>query len=551
MKKIQTLLMMFSLFFLFSFSSAGTVTIKITEFDGTEVVLTEENEEFTTDTVYGLNLPSINNYQVSNWCPNGPEYLIYFIKGKYYYVIYDTSYLPVIAPSYSYGSNNYTFVGCYKSSSDSFVNNITGQLSSNTTSANVYGKSFYTSSSMPRLIISSTDVYEYNVSSCLGSYTEVTGMIGNVIEADYGGTDKLPEMDNPFSNSELVDIYNRLDNSDVLIDYLPKGYSGCFMTYNEETGQYKAYFYHYSGLPYVKVYPEGYVQPDGSNYDYLTYTLGIGDSEAYSICNYDGYLGYSHAFPLYTFVTFGSDSDFWFHSTIEVQDLPKNIISFDNCPIIFSSEDIPIFYLDELGDVFVKDDGSVDSDYINIFPETILTDEETGEDIIIGPTINDDKDTESLWILISSIPSKIIEGIKSIFIPSYDFLTEKANSIIYKFSFYTSLVDTFQQFIDAITVDSNGAPVVSVDFSLSEDSVLADCGSANILDFSWYEPFKPLVDLFIIAFVYGVFLYRFINELPNTIAGISQAFDYMPLSKDSAYSGSGKIGFKAPGGDEK
>lgn len=86
---------------------------------------------------------------------------------------------------------------------------------------------------------------------------------------------------------------------------------------------------------------------------------------------------------------------------------------------------------------------------------------------------------------------------------------------------------------------------------MSKDSILSNCGSANVLDFSWYEPFKPVVDLFIIAFVYGVFIYRFIVELPNIIAGISQGFEYVPLSNDSLYSGSGKIGFKTPGGDKK
>lgn len=542
MKKF--LFLMILLTGLFSCSFAATFTFegnKYSNFSGTyggdyntyisDLVAIDEK----THNQYSAALP---NLEVSDDIVSNYPYQIFCMyNGTYYYIFSDSPIYakgPYSTESVDYILNKYCGLFTIQNSN----------IYQFTTNGSSWNSTFYTRSAKQKFFSVSwaSPIYYAN--------HEILHYVNGSVIYPYNDKLVLPEMENPFNNNELVEILNRLQNSEALNDYLPDNYTDYFIMYNKETGQYKAYFYPKTKLPYGRVAPEGFVHNGGVSYEEKTYILDIGSQHYYDSGQYSEFYSESLEYPIYTFVTFGSSSDFWYHDTLTSNSISETIYRYDNSPIILSTKDFHFYFADEEGNVPVDDDGKIADSNTIVITKPLLKDEESGNDVNTDVEIAD-KDSNDIWNAIFGIVNKILEGIKSIFLPSEDFLSSKANEILYKISFYTQLQDTYNDLIEVVTSDSNGAPQVIVDFSLSKDSILSNCGSANVLDFSWYEPFKPVVDLFIIAFVYGVFIYRFIVELPNIIAGISQGFEYVPLSNDSPYSGSGKIGFKTPGGDKK
>lgn len=113
----------------------------------------------------------------------------------------------------------------------------------------------------------------------------------------------------------------------------------------------------------------------------------------------------------------------------------------------------------------------------------------------------------------------IIEGIKNIFVPREDFLTEKVETIKSHFGFYSSIVDTVEVFKDFFSQTFEGEPPkITVDLSDSESKY--NYGeTAYVLDMTWYARFKPYGDKILSAIMLVFFAWRMFKALPSIISG--------------------------------
>ncbi len=124
--------------------------------------------------------------------------------------------------------------------------------------------------------------------------------------------------------------------------------------------------------------------------------------------------------------------------------------------------------------------------------------------------------------VVVSIPAKIIELLgellKALFVPSDDYFPDKIDTIRSKFAFADSVVDTVQVFVNFFQNNSFGeSPTITVNLS-SSGSI--DYGtSSKAIDFKWYEPFKPTVDLLISSILWVVFVWNTFKDLSNIING--------------------------------
>ncbi len=82
------------------------------------------------------------------------------------------------------------------------------------------------------------------------------------------------------------------------------------------------------------------------------------------------------------------------------------------------------------------------------------------------------------------------------------------------------ILDIFKDFF--ATADFNTPPVIEV--NLTDTSGKIKWGNSNgVIDFAWYEPWKPYVDGFISGFLLITFTWKLIKDLPNIISGISSS----------------------------
>lgn len=157
---------------------------------------------------------------------------------------------------------------------------------------------------------------------------------------------------------------------------------------------------------------------------------------------------------------------------------------------------------------------------------------------------------------IDGLGNFLINGIRDIFVPSEDFLTEKVNAIRERFSiadFVITLADYFDKKINAIGSVSV-PPSLTVNFA-SSNSVYDWGGEAVVLDLSWYEPYKPTVDSLLSGILWVVFAWRLIVAAPGIINGVPGSFEMgQDLYYGDTYAGmdrSGKKVFKSIRGGKK
>ena len=130
---------------------------------------------------------------------------------------------------------------------------------------------------------------------------------------------------------------------------------------------------------------------------------------------------------------------------------------------------------------------------------------------------------------ILSIPQAIIDGIATVlrnvltelFVPDTAELEEVIDEYLDEFSFafmaYTIIEDI------ASILDGGGEPPeIYIHFEDSEDPRFQQLGTMKVLDFAWYENYKPYGDMIISAILWAFFLLRFIHGLPNILRGVPQ-----------------------------
>lgn len=129
-----------------------------------------------------------------------------------------------------------------------------------------------------------------------------------------------------------------------------------------------------------------------------------------------------------------------------------------------------------------------------------------------------------------------------LFVPSSSFLKKKVDALTSRFSFWKSVYDTVDVFMDFLReTDFSVPPKVSMNFK-DVKSEISYGSSAFVLDLSWYKPYKADVDVFLSAVLWAVFVWNTFKNLPNTIRGVGDGA--FVVTSSSPAGGSTKEGKK-------
>ena len=136
----------------------------------------------------------------------------------------------------------------------------------------------------------------------------------------------------------------------------------------------------------------------------------------------------------------------------------------------------------------------------------------------------------NVWDAITSLPDLIINGIKKIFVPEEDFVSEKVAEIKENFAFADSVIES----VDVIKSSINkmrAGEVPSVDIRMSNyTGNFGQIKNAGTVTFSmqWYSKYKATGDSIISAILWLGFIWAVFTRLPSIISGGSSAYvDYM------------------------
>lgn len=112
----------------------------------------------------------------------------------------------------------------------------------------------------------------------------------------------------------------------------------------------------------------------------------------------------------------------------------------------------------------------------------------------------------------------ILNGIRSLFVPDTEFITDKVDAIKEKFGFIENIKSAWNSISNIITSENEEIPKIEIDLSKAEGKYNYG-GKVLALDLTWYSRFKPTVDLIIIAFSYISFTFLVFKRLPDIISG--------------------------------
>lgn len=104
-----------------------------------------------------------------------------------------------------------------------------------------------------------------------------------------------------------------------------------------------------------------------------------------------------------------------------------------------------------------------------------------------------------------------------LFIPSQERLNAFPNLINSKFAFVDSIKYAINSIKDILAGLGN-PPVITVPV---KETSFTEKGEIEILNLSWYAPFKSYGDLIITGFVYALFIWRLFIAIPGIINGSS------------------------------
>ena len=122
----------------------------------------------------------------------------------------------------------------------------------------------------------------------------------------------------------------------------------------------------------------------------------------------------------------------------------------------------------------------------------------------------------------------VLTGIKSIFVPSEDYLTDKAEYFGSRFPFIPPVVDAVKDISLALSNPSGEPPVIYVDLSASRGSYELG-GEVPFIDLRWYAEYKSIVDKLLSAFLWIVFIWRLFRQIPGILSGMPGEFFQGPL----------------------
>lgn len=135
------------------------------------------------------------------------------------------------------------------------------------------------------------------------------------------------------------------------------------------------------------------------------------------------------------------------------------------------------------------------------------------------------KKVAELWLEINTLPLRIQEKFKDLFefffLPDEELTNQRLDQLREKFAFIDSLVGNGEAIINFLkNASGTKAPVITISLGSYKGSF--NYGSGNIvIDFSWYEPYKPMVDNIIAGIIWAVWIWHMYKRIPDIIAGNS------------------------------
>ena len=200
----------------------------------------------------------------------------------------------------------------------------------------------------------------------------------------------------------------------------------------------------------------------------------------------------------------------WFDNIIsEIQELPSKFATwFDN--IISAIQELPSKFADWFGNLASK--------------------------------------LENIWEAICNIPEAIGNVLRSIFVPSEDFLTEKVQDLRSRFNWIEPILG-YGDFIKAQLVNPE-PPVLYVHLGNAEGSYNYG-GTVKFLDLTWYERYKSQGDAIISGFLWALFAWRMYVKLPGIINGVAGDVGHISYGESAWQKAEGRKDRKEKGGKNK
>ena len=119
-----------------------------------------------------------------------------------------------------------------------------------------------------------------------------------------------------------------------------------------------------------------------------------------------------------------------------------------------------------------------------------------------------------------NLSDSITDGIHSLFTPSDGFVDSKIEDLRENFTFADSIAATALDLRSFLTNLGSVPPVIRINLSAATGSYHYG-GDMVLIDFSFYEPYKPMMDSILSSFLWLWFVWRVILSLPGIIGGSS------------------------------
>ena len=109
---------------------------------------------------------------------------------------------------------------------------------------------------------------------------------------------------------------------------------------------------------------------------------------------------------------------------------------------------------------------------------------------------------------------------KSLFIPREGFIKEQLTNLKARFMWFDRVIKFASDFMDMIqAVYYVEPPAMNVDLSKLNSKYWSVSGTVNILDLSWFEPYKKSSDTIISAILWMCFFWRIYLRIPDILQG--------------------------------
>lgn len=116
-------------------------------------------------------------------------------------------------------------------------------------------------------------------------------------------------------------------------------------------------------------------------------------------------------------------------------------------------------------------------------------------------------------------------GLEYLFVPSEGYFEEKIMATRERFLFVDCIIETVESMYDFFaTTAFDVPPKFEIDMS-NVNSKYDWGGKAFIIDFSWYVPYKPTVDVLLSSILWVFFAWNTFKELPSIINGFGSAIN--------------------------